>query len=715
MQEIPGHGPLYAYQPLDTSREEIRLVRFADSANQSSDIRTLKRSLHLHIESFSLASVPAYTALSYTWGRTDRAKTVHVGDENGVLNVTKNLLNFLHGARLRLKKADDKKKWGGKNKRRRSNPSWYKRTAEYDEGEFEQDVDEDGGAPADAAASAASAPVEPEAWDGGWLWIDALCINQADLGERSSQVLLMKRVFECAQGIIIWLGEGGRKSDEGMELMEKFAPLAAAAARKQQPFTDEGTEEEDREERNGGVEKEAIQHQKLEDGIIRFGSEENFIEFTDDQWQAMGGVLNRSYWRRAWIVPEATTTAPFIPTDTTSINDDSSTSPSLFGIPKQQPIQVWCGQKTISFATIIAANKGAYLVRQRSDLRNVLNHEISTLELNGRRRQQYGHCGGLIELLMRMRFFKATDPRDKVYAVLPLVSDRDKVAKRLKPDYTLSVEAVYTKLAVEAIRGDGSLHIIGTAGMRRKVAVPTWVPDWSFFCGSAFGRVAPCNEGTGRSATASSNNVHESSNSDTQHTVVFKAAGDTTLSLTIDSSNRILRVRGRVIDFIAGGSMPRWTYPNHDSSVSRKWRGMARPFDAPYVNEQCTRGDAFERILTADFKIFSAVALEGQRGHRIDTRSRAGNIFEPYDMSINQATYYRRLIATRRGYLGLAAHAVKPGDFVCLFYGHPFPVVLRRKGTHWLFNGEAYIHGLMDGEAMAEDMREGKDQVFEIW
>ena len=64
MQEIPGHGPLYAYQPLDTSREEIRLVRFADSANQSSDIRTLKRSLHLHIESFSLASVPAYTALS---------------------------------------------------------------------------------------------------------------------------------------------------------------------------------------------------------------------------------------------------------------------------------------------------------------------------------------------------------------------------------------------------------------------------------------------------------------------------------------------------------------------------------------------------------------------------------------------------------------------------------------------------------------------------
>ena len=39
------------------------------------------------------------------------------------------------------------------------------------------------------------------------LWADSICINQADLGERSEQVSLMKDIFRRSDGIIIWLGE----------------------------------------------------------------------------------------------------------------------------------------------------------------------------------------------------------------------------------------------------------------------------------------------------------------------------------------------------------------------------------------------------------------------------------------------------------------------------------------------------------------------------
>ena len=38
------------------------------------------------------------------------------------------------------------------------------------------------------------------------LWIDAVCINQEDTGERSSQVARMADIFRSAAKVIIWLG-----------------------------------------------------------------------------------------------------------------------------------------------------------------------------------------------------------------------------------------------------------------------------------------------------------------------------------------------------------------------------------------------------------------------------------------------------------------------------------------------------------------------------
>ncbi|KAF8846605.1 HET-domain-containing protein, partial [Acephala macrosclerotiorum] len=39
------------------------------------------------------------------------------------------------------------------------------------------------------------------------LWVDAVCINQQDVLERNSQVLLMGKIYETAASVIIWLGE----------------------------------------------------------------------------------------------------------------------------------------------------------------------------------------------------------------------------------------------------------------------------------------------------------------------------------------------------------------------------------------------------------------------------------------------------------------------------------------------------------------------------
>ncbi|PMD21171.1 HET-domain-containing protein, partial [Hyaloscypha hepaticicola] len=38
------------------------------------------------------------------------------------------------------------------------------------------------------------------------LWIDAVCINQNNISERNEQVQMMRRIYERAQRVVIWLG-----------------------------------------------------------------------------------------------------------------------------------------------------------------------------------------------------------------------------------------------------------------------------------------------------------------------------------------------------------------------------------------------------------------------------------------------------------------------------------------------------------------------------
>ncbi len=51
------------------------------------------------------------------------------------------------------------------------------------------------------------------------LWIDAICINQQDLGEKGLQIPKMKAIYELAQRVIVWLGPRTDDSDLAMQLL----------------------------------------------------------------------------------------------------------------------------------------------------------------------------------------------------------------------------------------------------------------------------------------------------------------------------------------------------------------------------------------------------------------------------------------------------------------------------------------------------------------
>ena len=54
------------------------------------------------------------------------------------------------------------------------------------------------------------------------IWADAICINQADLDERNSQVPLMEHIYPKADEVIIWIGEADESTENVMEWFREF-------------------------------------------------------------------------------------------------------------------------------------------------------------------------------------------------------------------------------------------------------------------------------------------------------------------------------------------------------------------------------------------------------------------------------------------------------------------------------------------------------------
>ncbi len=161
------------YRPLGDS--EIRLVSFKKDHGGSSPFE-------LQLEHFESPRVPSYIALSYVWGDPNNSHPVNV-DCRGI-NVTQNLYDaLLHISEL---------------------------SSIFEEGLSRQ-------------SESGQAEL--------FLWIDAICINQRNIDEKSKQVPKMTEIFSSAYTVLIWLGAFERlgRNIVGVELLlhvlESMSPL----------------------------------------------------------------------------------------------------------------------------------------------------------------------------------------------------------------------------------------------------------------------------------------------------------------------------------------------------------------------------------------------------------------------------------------------------------------------------------------------------------
>jgi hypothetical protein len=226
------------YRPLDNSPAAIRLLHLLPSTTENEPISCL-------LTHKDLGNEPRYMALSYYWGDSSSPSQIFVN--RSPLPITRNLASAL----LYIRK-------------------------HFASGLLGADL--------------------PRAF-----WIDAICINQEDVVERTGQVAMMSIVYASATNVVSWLG-----SDEGalstVPIAFEFIRNVVQATRS--PNSASSTRRQQLEQtpslRNDTVQQEIIMDTIADPRLLFILSKSNSIV----------DFFALSYWHRIWIVQEIVLTKP---------------------------------------------------------------------------------------------------------------------------------------------------------------------------------------------------------------------------------------------------------------------------------------------------------------------------------------------------------------------------------------------------------------------
>jgi hypothetical protein len=92
-----------------------------------------------------------------------------------------------------------------------------------------------------------------------------------------------------------------------------------------------------------------------------------------------------------------------------------------------------------------------------------------------------------------------------------------------------------------------------------------------------------------------------------------------------------------------------------------------------------------------------------------------GGNSESYASLASNFCFNRSFIVTSNGRMGIGPAGTRSGHSIAVIFGGGVPYVLLEQESGWLFVGESYIHGLMDGEAVqAWQQGELMEEILEL-
>ncbi|EXA32520.1 hypothetical protein FOVG_16209 [Fusarium oxysporum f. sp. pisi HDV247] len=292
------------------------------------------------------------------------------------------------------------------------------------------------------------------------LWIDAVCINQRDLAERSQQVRRMKDIYSHTMKLLVWL----HPSDHDPKMGRAFDWMA------------------DR------VDDLAICHLALksppEDPELREAVERTLLSeaFQGQALVSLGAITQHPWFTRAWIIQEISCASerasilvgytPFFWADLTNLWDFCHVVSEGYSGMQRRLLDLRA--RNLGILQEVTDFYRAVTERPRELFDGLLNPLAQTLSML---------------LHQTAGAFKSTDARDVLYALLGLLGTDDLPAE-LAPDYTLSVLQVFQRYTIYLATKGGFIEFLDTCG-KQMPGGPSWVPDWTCFRRGAVDGLAP--------------------------------------------------------------------------------------------------------------------------------------------------------------------------------------------------------------------------------
>jgi hypothetical protein len=411
-------------------------------------------------------------------------------------------------------------------------------------------------------------------------------------------------------------------------------------------------------------------------------------------WQRMYALLSRSWFTRAWVLQEVL------------LPDNADVIIGSERLPIYQTL--------ISLSNFIEAHRVELKVADDTNMWQV--------------RQMYGAYLGrrantvptpFHELLSLASYSKCSNDRDRVYAFLGLIIEPD---INISPDYSATVEKVFTDATVSIIRGTCSLDIFRSLGLktdRKRRIFPTWVPNWTRYQRSTI---------YSRLHLASSSNLPRACQ-DRPH--VWK-----------DSGNPFhLAVRGKEIDlveFVACQPLrtkdTKWgeqkgsdvlrleeimetlrqcqSVPTEDSTEVRVLRTITANSGREHLLSNTLRN--FPGMDLRDFDMMlEAYHIFISNDNRLPRA--VSSLHEAYVSSLatlSLAAHQKTLFVTSAGRYGMASRPLK-GHTICVLHGSPTPIILKPHSSgRYTVIGECYLEDTMMGEAVTWKEDEAREFIL---
>ncbi|EEU34261.1 uncharacterized protein NECHADRAFT_85554 [Fusarium vanettenii 77-13-4] len=572
----------------------------------------------------------------------------------------------------------------------------------------------------------------------GFVWIDALCINQADLKECAEQVKGMRGIYTTAKVVRIWLGttlvtvEGvprvfpdvkTRKLDAafGRIRLTELGHMPVVLS-----FLAQGL-------RNGRRNREDPSYISVPGATVETGKGEfrsvGFPEAYAPEWAILIGFLEQPWFHRVWIVQE---------------------------VVMAQEAKVMMGDWEMQwepFARAIDMLEQAKLsisysleVRSKEDLwKGLPLHEIRYL---GHIRQLPGRTSYLLPLLDDSRQRKATKPVDHVFAVLGMASEvvnpdpkRSDLSRFVTIDYNKPTAEVFRDATWFIILSHVTLyplHMVELSDDRTMQDCPSWVPLWT-----------------------------EPLKAMGLHRDLFNASLSRKMDIDCDDENTF-QVSGYAFERVQAlntglktaaqttanmNSNPATHYPPHSEDiefVTSAWNLaesfktntvganglLQRPYQSPdavleaFVYTLCGNwNDGDDRADASSEVITSAKAWLEKFMDRFSQSTsllnRAWRAFQEATALVDPLWFHacmlrgcisRRFFMTSGGFMGIGPESMKEGDVVVVIFGLSLPFLLRKSeagANKFLVVGPCYVHGIMEGE-LVKALEGQPPQVFTL-